>query len=112
MIYEFANTAGHPMMARLALRGDRYGRNGCLTAEAPLVEFYLQTEYEHNNPWLKELLDLRYHPYFITHYYLDTFLDSDNGLCLEGSMREYDLTAQECRKVVKALFAKLAGVEK
>lgn len=116
MIYKFTNTNGIPMVARLVTPDDNYGNNGCLVADKYMVEFYMGTEHKHN-PWLKEMYDLDHDLYFISRYYLDTFLlgyngDSslERGLCLEGSAREYDLTDQECRIVAANLFMQLARV--
>ncbi len=119
MIYKFTNTNGIPMAARLALKGDRYGRDGCLTVNRnPLIEFYALTDYDHNNPWLKEQYQLDGFPYFISNYTLSTYLFGwmgqsrlDNGLCLEGSTPQYNLTAEECRNAILNLFYQLANKE-
>jgi len=114
MIYKFTNTNGIPMVARLVAPDDNYGNEGCLIADKCMIEFYMETEYKHNQ-WLKEMCDLDHHLYFISRYHLDTFLFGYNGasslergLCLDGAAREYDLTDQECRLVVANLFMRLA----
>lgn len=114
MIYEFTTEHGIKMVARLVLENERYGLDGCLQTDKPMVEFYMETEHEHN-PWIKKLYDLEHNLYFISRYFLDTFLfgysnDSclSRGLCLDGSERQYDLTTQECRQVAANLFLRLA----
>jgi hypothetical protein len=65
-ILSFTNDLGIPMIARLVHRGDRYGRDGCLThdEEDPMLEFY-DARYNHN-PWLG------FRGQFISRYYLST----------------------------------------
>lgn len=117
MIYSFATRRGTDMVARLVLEDGRYGRDGCLIADKPMVEFYMKTEHEHN-PWLAEMYELEHDLYLISRYNLDTFLfgfmgDSplDRGLCLEGSARQYDLTERECQHVAAHLFMQLAEAQ-
>ena len=104
MKYEFTNSNGQALVARLILKGDRYGRNNCLVNEdKPMIEFNTQSGGH------------------VSRYHLETFLlgwpvGGDDtalarGICLEGSAREYDLTAQECRRVVAELFLQLASME-
>lgn len=115
MIYNFATERGINMVARLVLEGERYGREGCLIADKPMIEFYKVCEGTRHNPWLAEMYELEHDLYFISRYNLDTFLFGfmgssplDRGLCLEGSARQYDLEAGECRQVAAHLFMQLA----
>jgi hypothetical protein len=117
MIHQITTKRGIDMVARLVLKGDRYGRDGCLTADSPMIEFYMNTEHEHN-PWLAEMYDLEHDLYFISRYNLNTFLFGfmgdpplDHGLCLEGSARQFDLEAGECRYVAAYLFMQLAEAQ-
>lgn len=116
MIYNFATERGINMVARLVLDDDdNYGRDGCLTADKPMVEFYKVCDGTEHNPWLAEMYGLEHDLYFISRYDLDTFLFGcrgasplDRGVCLEGSARHYDLTDQECRQVAAHFFMQLA----
>lgn len=66
--------------------GDKYGLNDCLVNnKAPMVEFY----------------DLRFtkcadRGQFVSRYYVDTILDgSDCGLCLDGGVPDWTVSAQD-----------------
>lgn len=115
MIYAFTTERGINMVARLVLENDNYGRDGCLIADKPMVEFYKVCEGTKHNPWLAQMYELEHDLYFISRYHLDTFLfgyssgnsSLDRGLCLEGSARQYDLTERECRQVAANLFMQL-----
>lgn len=113
MIHNFTTERGIDMVARLVLDDDNYGRDGCLTAGKPMIEFYKVCDGTKHNPWLAEMYELEHDLYFISRYDLDTFLFGcrgasplDRGLCLEGSTRQYDLTDRECREVAAHLFHK------
>lgn len=111
MIYHFTNSPGYQMVARLVRVGDRYGNNGCLTADEPLIEFYEVSDLNHND-WLKDLYDLDHNLFFISRYNLDTFLFGwrqescamSRGICLDGGQPRYNLTATECQAVIATLF--------
>lgn len=114
MIHNFVTERGINMVARLVLEGERYGRDGCLFADRPMVEFYKVSEHK-NNPWLAEMYGMEHDLYFISRYDLDTFLFGfmgnsalDRGLCLDGAYRDFDLTEHECRQVAAHLFMQLA----
>ena len=114
MIYPFTNTRGVEMIARLVLAGDRYGRDGCLTADSPMIEFYSISEYD-GNPWLREMYGMDRGLYFISRYSIDTFLFGygnspapvEVGVRLDGGDTRYSLTARECRDAVCHLFYQL-----
>ena len=111
MIHIFINEAGRLMAARLVQTGDRYGLDGRLTADQPMIEFYLQTDRPHND-WLVNLYGLDHNLFFISRYNLPTFLFGygrsvgamESGICLEGSQPQYNLSAENCREVVAHLF--------
>ena len=74
--------------------GDSYGRDNCLTNDdALMVEFY-DTE----------------HDQFVSRYYADTLLGNDefsvnggvypNGLCLQGDVPEWNLSADNMLQVI------------
>lgn len=116
MIHQFTNTRDVEMVARLVLAGDRYGRDGCLTADSPMIEFYsVMEEYDGGNQWLREMCGLDRDLYFITRYNLDTFLFGyggspapvEVGLLLDGGVPDFTLTAQECRDAACHLFYQL-----
>lgn len=66
--------------------GDNYGRNNVLTHDEKdsLIEFYMDD-------------------FFISRYYLSTFLEIETGLCLEGGAREYDLNSDDIKKIQNSL---------
>ena len=70
---------------RIVRTGDSYGHNFCLThgENAPLVEFY-DSRYAHTE-----------FGQFISRYYVSTILESDKGLCLEGSVPEWSVSADD-----------------
>lgn len=115
MIHNFTTERGIDMVARLVLAGDRYGRDGCLTADSPMVEFYSISEHD-GNPWLREMHALDRGLYFISRYNLDTFLFGygrspapvEVGMMLDGGDPTSTLTARECRDVAANLFMQFA----
>jgi len=74
---------------RIVRTGDSYGLNFCLThgENAPLVEFY-DSRYAHTE-----------FGQFISSYYVSTILESDKGLCLEGSEAEWSVSADDMAAV-------------
>lgn len=88
---------------RLVHRGDRYGRNGCLThdEDEPYVEFF-DNDFDHE-PWLG------IHAQFVSRYYISTLPESDpyRGLCLDGGVPKWTLSAEEMRKVRAWLVARI-----
>lgn len=111
----FTSFKGVPMLARLVRLGDRYGLDGCIThsledkytsSKEPLIEFYILIG---DNKKGSLAWDGIMGYWFISRYYLDTFLGTciysrnggpvKNGLCLDGAYHEYDLDAQDCQKV-------------
>lgn len=86
LTHQFTSDQGKNMTVRIVLQGESYGLNNVLTHEKPmpLVEFYFRgTEAEA----------------FISRYYLNTLIDTKGGqrtgLCLDGRMREYDLSSED-----------------
>ena len=74
---------------RVVNTGDKYGRNDCLTNDkAPMVEFY-DTRYNQAD-WMGR-------GQFVSRYYVDTILDGDypGGLCLDGGIPEWTVSAAE-----------------
>lgn len=118
MIYNFTTERGTDMVARLVLEDGRYGRDGCLIADSPMVEFYSVTEHKFNNTWLREMYGLDRGLYFISRYNLDTFLFGycrspapvEVGVLLDGGDTRYSLTARECRDAACHLFYQLGGM--
>ena len=72
----------------VVLKGGCYGLNNCLTHDKddPLVEF-----------WDVECKQ------FVSRYYLSTLLESSNtsGLCLDGGVPEWHITAENKRDAVE-----------
>ena len=86
------NDNGLTFRVRVVLKGDKYGRNNCLTHDKsdPLVEFYTD---ESN--------------YFVSGYYLSTLLeriDDGCGICLDGGQPELYITYKN--KIDAIEFAK------
>lgn len=88
---------------RLVHRGDRYGRDGCLThdEDEPLVEFF-DNDFDHE-PWMGIRAQ------FVSRYYISTLLESDpyRGLCLDGSIPKWTLGAVEMQEVRSWLVARI-----
>lgn len=115
MIYEFKTYKGAQMYARLVFRGARYGREGKLTPESPMIEFYTASVSD-EEPWLSEIYGIQMNLSFVSRYYLDTFtIDQGhatpvtNGVCLDGSLPQFDLSRDDCAKVAGALLNGLAN---
>jgi hypothetical protein len=114
---KFTAANGHAYLARIVFKGDRYGLDGCLTHDKddPLVEFYLQISKVWGRSLKWEGLDEPW--WFINRYYVSTFL----GLCeyshsggpvargvfLVGDCPQYSLSAADCLKVGKWIYAQL-----
>lgn len=100
-LFPFEADNGIPYMARLVERGDRYGRNGCLTHDredadsfGPMVEFY-DLRYKHDD-WPVD-------GYFVSRYYTQTFCESKEGVLLQqDDQRKQDwvLSAKDKAKVM------------
>jgi hypothetical protein len=109
---KFTSEQGVPFVARLVLAGGRYGLDGCLAAERPMIEFY--DERHPFNDWLVE-----FNGQFASRYFVSTFLGEDGytrpgyrpaigGLCLEGGVRAWDLDAGSCMFVEQWLRKEMA----
>jgi hypothetical protein len=74
---------------RIVNKGDKYGLNDCLVNDkAPMVEFY-DTRYPHTQ-----------YGQFVSRYYVDTILDgSDCGLCLDGGVPSWTVSAEDMKTV-------------
>ena len=84
-----------PIIARRITKGDKYGRNGCLThaEEEDVVEFY-DSRYNHNP-------ELGLVGQFISRYYVSTLITSPNWtLCLCGGIPDWDLNENNLTTVV------------
>jgi hypothetical protein len=96
------NEDGITFAVRLVQRGDRYGLHGCLThdIEEPLVEFY-DTRYDHNSDWLEEFVGQ-----FVSRYYVETLLGHEGGLCLDGGISDWQVSAGNMVQIKKWLKAR------
>jgi len=88
---------------RIVKTGDKYGRAMCLTNDkAPMVEFYDIS-----------CSDIQYGAYgqFVSRYYISTILSQDkygyyqypNGLCLDGRVPAWQVSAEDMVEVVSFL---------
>lgn len=71
---------------RIVRKGDHYGLDFCLThsKDEPLVEFY-DARYPHTE-----------FGQFVTRYYVSTILERErNGLCLDGGIPEWSVSAND-----------------
>ncbi len=80
---------------RVVEQGESYGKDDCLTHDGtvPLVEFY-DTRYGHT--------DLGQ---FVSRYSLDTLLNHEGGLCLDGGVPNWNIYGAAMTKVVTWLKA-------
>jgi hypothetical protein len=92
---------------RIVRKGDRYGRNDCLTHDGngdhALVEFYLDSHHDIHGP----------RGFFVSRYYIGTLLNRPGfygrdhigaGLCLHGDRYNYhSIDAKEFAQVVAFL---------
>lgn len=84
---------------RIVNTGDNYGRAMCLTNDkAPMVEFY-DVRYPHTQ-----------YGQFVSRYYISTILSQDsrggeysNGLCLDGRVAAWHVSAEDMAQVVTFL---------
>jgi len=84
---------------RIVKTGDKYGRAMCLTNDkAPMVEFY-DSRYPHTE-----------YGQFVSRYYISTILSQDsrggeysNGLCLDGRVAAWHVSAEDMAEVVSFL---------
>jgi len=84
---------------RIVKTGDKYGRDMCLTNDkAPMVEFY-DSRYPHTE-----------YGQFVSRYYISTILSQDsrggkysNGLCLDGRVPAWQVSAEDMVEVVSFL---------
>jgi hypothetical protein len=97
-----ANDQGVIFAVRLVKKGDRYGLHGCLThdIDEPLVEFY-DTRYDHNSDWLEE-----FKGQFVSRYYAGTLLGHDGGLCLDGGVSDWHVSAGNMAQIKNWLRAR------
>lgn len=89
----FQNTQ---MTLRYVDVGEQYGLDGCLTADKPMIEFYLDGVRNHDLDWLGIE-----HQYFITRYYAEQIIALPSGLCLDGGRPEYNLDASDVGHVAR-----------
>lgn len=47
----------------------------------------------------KDMIEFYSGDFMISRYYVETFKEVESGLCLEGSDRRYDITAEDVQKV-------------
>ena len=94
------DTSNHPfapVIARIVLKGDRYGRDGCLVhqLDQPMLEFY-DERYKHND-WIGE-----FNGQFVSRYYLATLIESRHryGLILDGGITEWQVKADVLHEVL------------
>lgn len=76
--------------------GDRYGRDDCLTNQgAPLIEFY-DPRYQHTPVGQ-----------FVSRYNVNTILDHTGGLCMDGSVPDWYVNANDMAEI-RAWLRRLA----
>jgi len=89
---------GTMIKVRFIERGDKHGRNNCLTYDKPepIISFYDVT----HDPEGK---------YMISSYYVDTIREHPytEGLCLDGSHSQYDLSRYDMALVKAWLFSEI-----
>jgi hypothetical protein len=79
---------------RIIKTGDKYGRTMSLVNDkAPMVEFY-DGRYQHT-PFGQ----------FVSRYYINTILNANlsNGLCLDGRVPEWQVSADDMAQVINFL---------
>jgi hypothetical protein len=82
---------------RIVNTGDKYGVNDCLTNnKAAMIEFY---DSRFPSGWDQE------RGQFVTRYYVNTLRGNlyPNGLCLDGGVPAWSLTAEEMKEVLEFL---------
>ena len=88
---------GRVFAVRLVSRGERYGRDGCLTHDEgdPLVEFYDAT---YAGDWPDTFTgDLGQ---FVSRYYRETLLSHDGGLSLDGGVPVWCVSGESLATVL------------
>lgn len=88
---------------RIVFTGDKYGKDNCLTSDAsePFVEFY---DNHQNKAVFGELGQ------FVTRYSLSTLIESTrHGLCLDGGIPEWSVSADEFSLIQKQLVKLTQG---
>lgn len=106
--FDFTSTRnGRPWRAKLLLPGDAYGRDNCLTADKPLVEFWDRTHagkpHRHGaGAWPAD-------GQFVSRYYLSTMIERPAGVGLDlvGYEPAWKISAADCKAVDAWLRAKL-----
>ena len=102
--FSVVNDNGLKFNVRIVLKGDKFGRNDCLTHEDndPLIEFY-DDRYPHTQ-----------HGQFVARYGIDVLLGldvwighkiglSERGLDLDGGIDDWSLDANACIQVTRHL---------
>jgi hypothetical protein len=81
---------------RIVNTGDKFGRNDCLVnSKGAMVEFY-DTRYTDS--------DFADRGQFVSRYYVSTLLEDNqypNGLCLDGGITEWSVSADGMKQVLK-----------
>ena len=97
------------MLARLVRLGDRYGLNGCITHsledshthnKESMIEFYtlIGEDKDGDLVWDGVKGD-----WFVSRYYLSTFMEVPGGLCLDGGMPSWTLERAQVAAVQETL---------
>lgn len=87
---------------RIIRHGDRYGLEDCLEVKGePMIEFY---DFRHADK------EFALRGYFVSRYYLSTLVDGEArlsraGLCLNGGVPEWVVSAFEMRQVFEYIRA-------
>jgi hypothetical protein len=95
MLYTFVSDNCVPFLTRYLAAGERYGLDGTIVADRPMIEFLDQT----TDP-----------PQFVSRYHAETLRDDARrpshrgGLCLDGGNREWDISAENLAGVLRAFF--------
>lgn len=83
------------ILARVVRAGEAYGINNALTHDGaePLVEFY-DTAHRHSRDARDRMLGQ-----FVTRYLLSTLMAGGRGLCMDGSVPVWTLSARNVRDI-------------
>lgn len=98
---------GRMFAVRLVCRGDRYGRDGCLTHDEddPLVEFY-DTSYA--GEWPDSFSgDLGQ---FVSRYYRDALVSHNGGLSLDGGVPVWCVSGESLATVLASPIIRGEGL--
>lgn len=102
---EVGNAPYCQIVARIIVKGDKYGRGGCQTHgfDTPLIEFY-------DARYGKGFVGEEWHEgpdgfvgQFISRYYIETLINGQHeqhGLNLDGGIPDWSLTPETCAKVL------------